>query len=94
MASTDPSAPPPQETATEDAAPSEPVPTTDDGIPLVANGRRLTDAQVQALREARARRDAIDARADLPPEKGGSAKPGEPTRYGDWERAGRAYDFS
>ena len=90
MASTDPDAP-------ADAAPEtaqEPVPTTEDGIPLVANGRRLTEAQIQALREARARRAAIDARTDLPPERGGSAKPGEPTRYGDWERAGRAYDFS
>ena len=68
-------------------------PTTEDGIPLLANGRRLTAAQVQALREARDRRAAIDAAAALPPERGGSAKPGEPTRYGDWERAGRAYDF-
>ena len=76
------------------SAPSEPIPKTEDGIPLVANGRPLTDAQVQALREARDRRAAIDAAADLPPERGGSTKPGEPTRYGDWERAGRAYDFS
>ena len=74
--------------------PPAPVPTTEDGIPLIANGRRLTPAQIQALREARDRRAAIDAAADLPPERGGSAKPGEPTRYGDWERAGRAYDFS
>ena len=76
-----------------DGAPA-PVPTTEDGIPLFANGRRLTEPQIQALREAQARRDAIDRAADLPPEKGGSVKPGEPTRYGDWERAGRAYDFS
>ncbi len=27
-----------------------------------------------------------------PPEQGGPKGP-EPTRYGDWERGGRAYDF-
>jgi hypothetical protein len=30
--------------------------------------------------------------ADLPPETGGPSGP-EPTRYGDWERAGRCSDF-
>lgn len=29
----------------------------------------------------------------LPPEFGGSKLPLEPTRYGDWERNGRCYDF-
>lgn len=72
----------------------EPVPTTKDGIPLVVNGRRMSDVQVAALREARARRDAIDAAGRLPPERGGPDRPEEPTRYGDWEKAGRAYDFS
>ena len=90
-ASASPDAPRPD--PSDPVAPA-PVPTTEDGIPLVANGRRLTEAQIQALREARERRAAIDAAAQLPPERGGSAKPGEPTRYGDWERAGRAYDFS
>lgn len=72
----------------------DPVPTTGDGIPLIANGVRLTDQQITALREARARRAAIDAAGDLPPEEGGPDRPEEPTRYGDWEKAGRAYDFS
>ena len=72
----------------------EPVPMTEDGLPLVVNGQRLTDVQIEALREARARRDAIDARGQLPPERGGPDRPEEPTRYGDWEKAGRAYDFS
>ena len=75
------------------AAP-EPIPTTEDGIPLIANGRRLTAVQIAALREARARRDAIDAAARLPREVDGPDRPEEPTRYGDWEKAGRAYDFS
>jgi hypothetical protein len=80
---------------TDDAAPeTEPVPTTEDGIPLVVNGERLSDTQVQALREARARRDEIDARGRLPKEIGGADRAEEPTRYGDWEKAGRAYDFS
>ena len=70
------------------------LPHTEDGIPLYANGRRLSEAQIQALREARARRAAIDAAGDLPPERGGPARKEEPTRYGDWEKAGRAYDFS
>ncbi len=30
--------------------------------------------------------------APKPPEQGGPKGP-EPTRYGDWERGGRAYDF-
>ena len=82
-----------RETAEPTQAP-EPVPTTEDGLPLVVNGRRLTDTQIEALREARARRDAIDAAGDLPPEVDGPDRPEEPTRYGDWEKAGRAYDFS
>ncbi|WP_198912304.1 DUF1674 domain-containing protein [Parvularcula mediterranea] len=72
----------------------EPVPTTEDGIPLYANGRKLSDMEIEILREAKARRDAIDARADVPKEIDGGDRKSEPTRYGDWEKAGRAYDFS
>ncbi|GGY46556.1 DUF1674 domain-containing protein [Parvularcula lutaonensis] len=72
----------------------EPVPKTEDGIPLFANGRKLTDKEIEILREARARRDAIDARADVPKEVNGGDRKAEPTRYGDWEKGGRAYDFS
>ena len=77
-----------------DEGASEPVPMTDDGIPLVVNGERLSETAIEALREARARRAAIDARAELPKELGGGNRKAEPTRYGDWERDGRAYDFS
>lgn len=70
------------------------VPTTEDGIPLFVNGQWLSDAAIAALREARARRARIDARADIPPERGGGNRKAEPTRYGDWEKDGRAYDFS
>lgn len=72
----------------------EPTPTTDDGIPLYANGRKLSPLEIQALREAKDRRGAIDARADLPKEVGGGDREAEPTRYGDWEKGGRSFDFS
>jgi len=72
----------------------EPIPTTDDGIPLFANGERLSETAIQALREARARKAEIDAKKDVPKEVDGGDRPAEPTRYGDWEKAGRAYDFS
>lgn len=76
------------------AANETPVPTTEDGIPLFANGRRLTEQEIDILREARARREAIDNGADMPKEVGGGDRKAEPTRYGDWEKDGRAYDFS
>jgi len=56
-----------------------------------APGAVLTPAARRALLEAAARRKAA-APAEAPPEKGGPAGP-EPTRYGDWERKGRAVDF-
>ena len=75
------------------AADDSPVPTTEDGIPLIVNGVELNETQIAALREARDRRAAIDARADVPPEVDGAER-AEATRYGDWEKAGRAIDFS
>ena len=69
------------------------IPRTDDGIPLIVNGNRLNAVQIQALREARARRDE-QAETDAPVEVGGAKRSTEPTRYGDWEKAGRAIDFS
>ncbi|MEM9838403.1 MAG: DUF1674 domain-containing protein [Pseudomonadota bacterium] len=72
----------------------EPVPTTDDGIPLIVNGQKLSETAIAALREARARRAAIDAASDVPKEIDGGNRKAEPTRYGDWEKDGRAYDFS
>ena len=78
-------------THSPDAAPQ--IHTDDDGIPLFVNGRRLSDVERQALREAQARREA-EAAADLPAELGGGDRTVEPTRYGDWEKNGRAVDFS
>jgi hypothetical protein len=56
-----------------------------------APGVALTPAARRALEEAAARRKAA-AVPGAPAEKGGPAGP-EPTRYGDWERKGRAVDF-
>ena len=59
--------------------------------PGAAPGKELTPAARRALLEADARRKAAKT-----PEKSkelGGPKGEEPTRYGDWERAGRAVDF-
>lgn len=48
-------------------------------------------AQEQALAEAAARRAGVRA-GPRPKEKGGQDGP-EPTRYGDWEKAGIVSDF-
>ncbi|MEK7266076.1 MAG: DUF1674 domain-containing protein [Pseudomonadota bacterium] len=60
------------------------------GVEGAALGAVLTPAARRALEEAAIRRKK--ARVTLPAEQGGPAGP-EPTRYGDWERKGRAVDF-
>jgi hypothetical protein len=50
----------------------------------------LPDAARRALEEADAR---LAADAALPKDESGGPKGVEPTRYGDWERKGIAYDF-
>lgn len=59
-----------------------------------APGKLLSPAARRALEEAQARReaDALLENTDLPDERNGP-KGEEPTRYGDWERGGIAYDF-
>lgn len=58
-----------------------------------APGKLLTPAAKRALREAAERRKAADkALFDASGERAGP-KGVEPTRYGDWERGGIAYDF-
>ena len=55
----------------------------------------LPPAAIRALEEAEQRRLAAQAREEAqntPAERGGP-KGVEPTRYGDWERKGRAVDF-
>jgi len=57
-----------------------------------APGKILSPEAKRALNEASERRKAKSAKADRPPEKAGP-NGAEPTRYGDWERGGIAYDF-
>lgn len=59
-------------------------------VDSAAPGAPLTPAARRALEEAAARRKL--ATQEPPAEKGGPAGL-EPTRYGDWERKGRAVDF-
>ncbi len=65
-----------------------------DDIPSSAvTSKTLSPAAKRALKEAEERRQARDAELSaLPPEKAGP-KGAEPTRFGDWERGGIAYDF-
>lgn len=56
-----------------------------------APGVLLTPAAKRALSEAAERRKAATPEK-REPEVGGPKGP-EPTRYGDWERKGRAVDF-
>ena len=60
---------------------------------LAANGKTISVAAQRALDEAAERRAKASADTpSLPPEKAGP-KGAEPTRFGDWERGGIAYDF-
>ena len=56
--------------------------------------KSLPEAARRALEEADARKakEAADAAA-LPDDEHGGPRSIEPTRYGDWERKGIAYDF-
>ncbi|MEQ9505388.1 MAG: DUF1674 domain-containing protein [Hyphomonas sp.] len=55
-----------------------------------ARRAKLPEAARRALEEADARKAADAA---LPAEEQGGPRGIEPTRYGDWERKGIAYDF-
>ena len=76
-----------------DTPSDEPVPMTEDGIPMIVNGRELSEMEIGILREAKERREQI-ALEDAEREIGGADRTTNPTRYGDWEKAGRAVDFS
>ena len=57
-----------------------------------ASGKTLSPAAKRALKEAEQRRLAESETSSRPTEKAGP-KGAEPTRFGDWERGGIAYDF-
>lgn len=56
-----------------------------------APGKDLSPAAQRALQEAAERR-AKQSETDRPTERNGPSGE-EPTRFGDWERGGIAYDF-
>ena len=64
---------------------------TSDDTPALPE-KVLSPAAKRALAEAAERRKSREDAATLEPEKGGP-KGVEPTRFGDWERGGIAYDF-
>lgn len=59
--------------------------------PQDAARRDLPPAAQRALAEAEERRKA--RKSESRPKELGGPKGEEPTRYGDWERGGRAVDF-
>ena len=64
---------------------------SDASSPDMPPKKELSPEAKRALAEAEARRQAAKARA-VAPELGGREGP-EPTRYGDWEKAGIISDF-
>ena len=70
------------------------IPNPDSSQDEVERRKRLTPEARRALEEADARRAAAEAdAATLPESETGGPRNIEPTRYGDWERKGIAYDF-
>lgn len=61
-------------------------------VPSDTEDKPVSPAAQRALAEAEARRAAARAEAERQTELGGPKGP-EPTRYGDWEKKGIAYDF-
>lgn len=58
-----------------------------------APGKKLSPAARRALEEAKARRDSQDKPDSKRSSETGGPEGAEPTRFGDWERGGIAYDF-
>ncbi len=86
----------PDPAAGSDATPAEPDADAAADGPLLdpevkgADSRRLAD--LKAEEAGRAWRRRAEASGDIDREVGGP-KGLEPTRYGDWEKAGRCFDF-
>lgn len=57
------------------------------------NQKTLKPEAVRALAEAQARRDKARTPNGANTPKENCSRPVEPTRYGDWEKKGIAYDF-
>ena len=65
---------------------------TENTPPNNAKGKTLSPAAKRALKEAAERRAAATLPSNRPKETNGPSGE-EPTRFGDWERKGIAYDF-
>lgn len=55
--------------------------------------KTLTPEAERALAEAQSRREAAESKAEAAQKEHGGPRGEEPTRFGDWERKGIAYDF-
>ena len=66
---------------------------SNDDLPNAAKGKELSDAAKRALAEAAERRAAKAENDEDAPREINGPKGIEPTRNGDWERKGIAYDF-
>jgi len=58
-----------------------------------AKGKILSPAARRALEEAEDRRKSRKSGSQECPQEKGGPEGAEPTRFGDWERGGIAYDF-
>jgi len=56
-------------------------------------GKKLSPEAERALAEAKIRRDAMRVDTENKATEHGGPRGEEPTRFGDWERKGIAYDF-
>lgn len=63
---------------------------TPDNTPHI---KKLSPAAKRALAEAKARQDKRASELKSRQNEKGGPSGAEPTRYGDWERGGIAYDF-
>ena len=61
--------------------------------PAKRAGRKLDPAAERALAEAEERREAAARKSKARKKEVGGRDGPEPTRYGDWEKDGRAIDF-
>jgi len=57
------------------------------------SSKKLSPEAERALAEAKIRREAIEADEKNKATEYGGPRGEEPTRFGDWERKGIAYDF-
>ena len=58
-----------------------------------AKDKEIAPDALRALEEAAERRKALEAEEAARPKEINGPRGAEPTRHGDWERKGIAYDF-